>query len=202
MNIDVSKTIAPKSDQMNADDLIAGPQTITITAVKSIGGDKDAQPIAIHYQGDDGKPYKPCKSMRRVLVHAWGSEGADYVGRQLTLFNDPSVTFGGAAVGGIRISHMSHIDREQIISLTVSRANRRPYKIQKLEAAPMQIEGDINVDDTLTELGEAADLGIDTFKNAWEATWRAASNGERALLMPRLEGLKERANAANEDMPT
>ena len=107
MNLDISKTIAPKSEQLNADDLIAGPRTITVTSVKIVAED---QPVAIHFAGDEGKPYKPCKSMRRVLVRAWGATGRNYVGKSMTLFLDEQVRFGGAAVGGIRISHLSHIE--------------------------------------------------------------------------------------------
>lgn len=103
---DLSATIDPKSNQMNADDLIGGPKTITITRV-SANQSSTEQPIAISYQGDNGKPYFPCKSMRRVLVSVWGKDGAAYAGRSLTLYRDPTVTWGGLAVGGIRISHMS-----------------------------------------------------------------------------------------------
>ena len=62
---DVGMTIAPKSDQLNADDLINGPMTITITAVKARPGSSE-QPIQISFDGDGGKPYLPCKSMRRA----------------------------------------------------------------------------------------------------------------------------------------
>ena len=96
MSLDLSKTIAPKSEQLNADDLIAGPRTITVTSVKLVAED---QPVAIHFAGDEGKPYKPCKSMRRVLVRAWGADGRKYVGKSMTLFLDEQVRFGGAAVG-------------------------------------------------------------------------------------------------------
>jgi hypothetical protein len=65
--LDLSKTIAPRSDQLNADDLIGGPRTITITGVKLVAED---QPVAISFDNDEGKPWKPCKSMRRVLVKA------------------------------------------------------------------------------------------------------------------------------------
>lgn len=138
-SVDLSKTIAPKSDQLNADDLIAGPMTITITQVRGVDGD---QPIAVSFEGDNGKPYKPCKSMRRVLVHAWGKEGREYVGKRMTLYCDPEVAFGGVKVGGIRISHISHIDRPLVIPLTVTRAKRSPYEVRPLKAevkaAPMR----------------------------------------------------------------
>ena len=70
---DLAKTIEPKSDQLNADDLIAGPRTIVITAVRANAGSAE-QPVSISFEGDDGKPYKPCKSMRRVMVHVWGPD--------------------------------------------------------------------------------------------------------------------------------
>lgn len=128
---DLAKTIAPKSDQLNADDLIAGPRTIRITEVR--GSDDADQPIAIHFEGDDRKPYKPCKSMRRVLVHAWGADGKTYAGRLATLYCDPDVQFGGIKVGGIRISHLSHIERDMTVPLMVTRGQRRPYTVKALK---------------------------------------------------------------------
>lgn len=127
---DLSSTIAPKSDQMNADDLISGPMTITVTKVSKESGE---QPIAVYYNGDNGKPFKPCKSMRRVLVNFWGKDGLAYVGRSMTLFRDENVRFGGDAVGGIRISHLSHISQELTMPLTASRGHRKPYTVKPLQ---------------------------------------------------------------------
>lgn len=131
--VDLGATIAPKSDQLNADDLIAGPRTITVTSVvaRPKGGQGD-QPIAVHFVDDGGKPYLPCKSMRRVLVQCWGRDGAGYTGRSMTLFRDESVVFGGAAVGGIRISHMSHLNQDMTMSLTASKQTRKPYTVRML----------------------------------------------------------------------
>lgn len=123
-------TIAPKSDQLNADDLIGGQAlTIRITAVSVAAGD---QPCSLNFEGDNGKPYKPCKSMRRVLVHCWGADSKAYAGRALTLYRDDKVRFGGAEVGGIRISHLSHISEPMTMALTASRAQRKPYTVQPL----------------------------------------------------------------------
>lgn len=104
---DLSQTITPKSDQLNADDLIAGPRTIKVT--KATVNQGAEQPASIFFEGDNGKPYKPGLSMRRVLVRAWGVNASAYVGRRMTLYRDDNVKFGGVAVGGIRISHMSDI---------------------------------------------------------------------------------------------
>ncbi len=134
--IDLRATIIPKSDQLNADDLIAGPMTITVSRVLLTSASD--QPVAIHYEGDNGKPYMACKSMRRVLVHAWGPDGAVYPGRSMTIYRDPAVKFGGAAVGGIRISHVSHIERELVLALTESRGSRKPYIVKPLRLEPKE----------------------------------------------------------------
>lgn len=128
--MDMSQFTAPKSDQTNADDLVAGPRTITITKVSGTGNAD--QPVAVHYEGDAGRPFKPCKSMRRVMIAAWSADAAQYVGRSMTLYRDPSVAFGGMQVGGIRISHMSHMDREMVMALTVTKAKRAPYTVKPL----------------------------------------------------------------------
>jgi hypothetical protein len=131
--MDITATLAPKSDQLNSDDLIAGPRTITVTKV-SAGSDE--QPVAIAFEGDNNKPWYPCKSMRRVLVAAWGADSSQYLGRRITLFRDPSVTYGSIQVGGIRVSHLSHLDGPLSIALTVTRKKRTPYRVQPLAAAP------------------------------------------------------------------
>ena len=58
--LDMSRFVEAKSDQLNADDLIGAPRTITITRVTGSDGD---QPVSIHYQGDAGKPYKPAMQL-------------------------------------------------------------------------------------------------------------------------------------------
>ncbi|MEE7505183.1 hypothetical protein [Methylobacterium mesophilicum] len=128
--IDISQTVAPKSDQLNADDLIGGPRTVTVTRVAKMK--EPDQPIAIYFEGDGGKPYKPGKSMRRVLLRIWGQDGAAYAGRRMTLYRDDAVQFGGAAVGGIRISHMSGISSAVTMALTVTRASRKPFTVKPL----------------------------------------------------------------------
>ena len=127
---DMKSTIIPKSDQLNADDLISGPMTITITSVTIRPGGE--QPISIAFDGDQGKPYKPCKSMCRVMVTAWGPDSKKYAGRSMTLYRDAAVKWGGMEVGGIRVSHMSNIESALTMALTVTRANKRPFTVKPL----------------------------------------------------------------------
>lgn len=131
--MDLTPTLAPKSNQLNADDLIAGSRTIKITKVSAGNAE---QPVAIYFEGDQGKPWYPCKSMRRVMVAAWGTDGASYVGRLVTLHRDPEVMYGGIKVGGIRITALSHIDTALSLALTVTRQKRAPYVVQPIAAPP------------------------------------------------------------------
>lgn len=126
---DMSSVIVPKSDQINADDLIVGPMTITIREVQIRGGQE--QPVSIYFDGND-KTYRPCKSMSRVLVQAWGPDAKVYVGRSLTLYRDPTVKWAGMEVGGIRISHMSHIDGKLQMQLTATKGQRKPHIVMPL----------------------------------------------------------------------
>ncbi len=127
---DMSGVIIPKSDQINADDLLSGPMTITITGVKVSSGQE--QPVSMFFDGST-KAYRPCKSMARVLVSAWGADSSKYVGRSLTLYCDPKVKWGGMEVGGIRISHMSDIDSALTLALTMTRANKKPFTVRPLQ---------------------------------------------------------------------
>jgi hypothetical protein len=130
---DLAHTILPKSDQLNADDLIGGlTKTVKITKVSGVTGE---QPIAIFFENDNGKPYKPCKSMRRVLVNCWGSDGTKYVGRSMTLYRDEKVIFGGIEVGGLRISHMSDIAMPITMALTANKKSRKPFTVLPLTPA-------------------------------------------------------------------
>jgi hypothetical protein len=137
--MNMRSTITPKSDQLNADDLVNTEITITITNVSIVGGD---QPVIVNYQNDNGRPYKPNKTMRKVMVALWGEDEAQYIGRSMTLFTEPNVTWAGKAVGGLEIKAMSHIDKIATLSLTATRGKKRSIKVAKLEAAQQQAYGD------------------------------------------------------------
>jgi len=190
---DLRLTIQPKSDQLNADDLIGRSLTIKVSGVK-LSGDAD-QPVCVHYEGDNGKPYKPCLSMRRVMIKVWGDQGAAFVGKRMTLYRDDKVTFGKDAVGGIRISHMSDIDREVTMALTATRANRKPYTVKPM--APERGEPVESVD-LLTVLtkGRAAAARGSAALTAW---WSSLDRDEKAAAKPVLDSeLKAAAATADQ----
>lgn len=127
---DLRATIVPKSDQLNSEQLLAGPITIAVTDVHVSSSPE--QPVSIAYEGDDGRPYKPCKTMRKVLILGWGQDGSKWVGKSMTLYNDQTVKFGGMLVGGIRISHLSGIERDIQVSLTATKGKKALHTIKAL----------------------------------------------------------------------
>jgi hypothetical protein len=132
----LTEALAPKSDQLNADDLIPGPRTIKITGARIIKDGRQLR-ITLNFEGDNGKPFKPCKTMGRAMVMVWAITDDNYeqqfIGKSLRVYRDPSVKFGDQGeVGGIRISHMSHIDKPARVKLTVSQGQKREFVFQPL----------------------------------------------------------------------
>ena len=155
---DISDTLAPNSDQLDAVDLLGGPQTFTISRVSK--GNPE-QPVQIHLAEFD-RPWRPGKSMRRVMVACWGPDANQYVGRSVRLWCDPKVSFGGADVGGVRILALSHIDKPRGIPLLVSRGKSATYKVDvlKVEDKPKAEPGAVTKDQLATLAGLLRDLGM------------------------------------------
>ena len=123
----LSEMAAPKSDQLNATDLVAGPIDITVTRYTVSAGD---QPLSLHASNIEGRPWKPCKTMMRWMSQAWKTdEPSDIVGKTIRLYCDPEVFFGGMKTGGIRISHLSHIEGD----IALQEGNRRQHKYLKIK---------------------------------------------------------------------
>lgn len=191
--IDLRPMIVAKSDQLNADDLIAGPTTLTITDVRE--SDSPDQPLAIHWKGGDGRPYKPCKSMRRVMAKVWGEDGKAFIGHRMTVYRDDRVRFGADAVGGIRISHMSGVDRETTVSLMVTRGKKAPYTVRPLPAEKGDPDRKINLTSVLAK-GRGAALMGSAALTSW---WGSLSREEKVAAKPTLDDeLKAVAAKADE----
>ena len=196
--VDMSQFIVAKSDQLNADDLMDAPRTITITKVTA-QPDAAEQPVSIHYEGGEGRPWKPCKTMRRILVGVWGKDASKYVGRSLRLYRDPAVAFGGLQVGGIRISHMSHIDGEKTVALMVTRGRKAPFKVLPLAEARQETAArDFGA--ILAELEQVAVPGnIEALGEKWQSI---GADARKALAehLPRLKAACEKPAPAADDV--
>lgn len=126
--LDMNRFIEAKSDQIGGDDLIGGPRTFTIRGVTANEGE---QPVNVWLEGEE-RVFRPCKTIRRVMVAMWGADASKYAGRAMTLYRDAEVQFGGMKVGGIRISHMSHIDGARDVVVMKSKGKKAGMKILPL----------------------------------------------------------------------
>lgn len=108
--MDITKALAPKTDQIDATDLIgAPPQIFTIAAVSENNSElSEQQPVNIRLV-ETPLWWRPSKGMLRVLADNWGRVTADWVGKRVELYGDPEVYFGKEKRGGTRISRLSHI---------------------------------------------------------------------------------------------
>lgn len=132
--MDITDTLAPKSDQLDAVDLLGGPMTFTIERVTK--GSSEEQPVQVHL-AEFPRVWRPGKSMRRVLAAAWTPHASEWTGRRVTLYCDTTVKFGGIEVGGIRISHLSDIDGPKKVPLLITKGKSAMFMVQPLkDAAP------------------------------------------------------------------
>lgn len=185
--VDMSSAIIAKSDQLNSDDLIGAGKTIKITKVSVLM--KGEQPVTVNFEGDNGKPYKPSKGMCRVMVQAWGIDPETYVGRSLTLFRNPDVTWAGAKVGGIQISHMSDIKEGFTMALTASKGNKKPFTVKPLTATAEK-----TADPAVIEAGNvASSLGVQAY-----TTWKDSLPPDvKSLIRPYHAAWSEKSKLAD-----
>jgi len=146
----LQQALAPRSDQLNGDDLIVGNITIVIAKVNINLGSE--QKIIINYHGDNGKPWKPSKGMGRVLTMILGGDPDKWVGETVELYRDETVSFGkDKNCGGIRIAGMSAVKTRTILSITTAKGKKSQVTIepivvsgnqqqQRVQAAPQQTE--------------------------------------------------------------
>lgn len=131
-DLDMTESLAPRSDQLDAIDLVSGPRTFTIEKVSRHNVE---QPFNFHLAEFD-RVWRPGKSMRRVIAAAWGVDASKYAGQRVTLYCDPSVQFGNDVTGGTRISHMTGIDKPLKVPLLVKRGKSALFTVQPLKDAP------------------------------------------------------------------
>lgn len=170
--MDITDTLIPNSDQLDAVDLAtSGPRTFTIKAVSK---GKPDQPVQIALE-EFPRVWRPGKSMRRVLAACWGVDASQYIGRRVTLYCDPTVEFGGDAIGGTRISHLSHIDGPQRVPLIVKRGKSAMFTVQ-----PLKVE---------SATAPTLDIATTTDRAALRAAWQSASSEVRAQITDRVAEL-------------
>ena len=162
---DIAAAIAPRSDQLNADDIIGGPITVKIIGERK--GD-EKQPIVLDIEGWKGKPWKPCKTMSRIMAEVWREDDKPgfapwlWVGQTVTLFRDPTVKMKGDTVGGIRLGGMTGLTKARTFEVTVSRGTKKKLVIQPIkpvvEPTPQEQDYIIEATELLNEATSLSDL--------------------------------------------
>lgn len=125
--MDLTKALAPKSDQLDFADLDgSAPQVFTIIAVSENGTElADQQPVNVRLE-EFPRVWRPSKGMLRVMADNWGKDVNAWVGRRVELYGDPDVYFGKEKRGGTRISRLSHISAAKT-TLVNPRGGRGAY---------------------------------------------------------------------------
>lgn len=175
--MNIEDTLAPKSDQLDAIDLLSGSRVFTVVDVSK--GSVE-QPVQIHF-AELSRPWRPGVTMRRLVFKLWGGEGREYVGRRVELYNDEAVTFGTERTGGIRIRSMSDIGpKARTETLPVSRGRYGKFTVQPLPDSPPPAPVDPNA-------ARIAELGSE---------WKAATPERRVEIEAEVAKLKESTDAS------
>jgi hypothetical protein len=143
--MDLTKALAPKSDQLDFADLDgSAPQAFTITDVSENGSElADQQPVNIKL-AEFPRVWRPSKGMLRVLADNWGKDVKVWIGRQVELYGDPNVYFGKEKRGGTRISRLSHISSSKSTLVNPRGGKGAYWTVKPLPAAePVPTEADV-----------------------------------------------------------
>jgi hypothetical protein len=173
----VKITAEPRSDQWNADDFVGSSKTFTIAGVK-VGSAEQKYDIALE---GESRVWRPPLTILRILMDekVWGDESDVWIGRRVTLYRDPTVRFGKDAVGGIRLSHVSHIARPVTLAVTTTRGKRAMVTIEPLVDAP-----------AAPPAPTADDIAASTSIDDLRAMYRTASAERQAQIKARVAELQ------------
>lgn len=171
--IDIKKN----TDQLNYEDFLGGvTRVVTIAGVEK--GRKEAQ-YDIAIEGDD-RYWRPPPTVLKLLKLAYGEHAADWVGKSARLYGDPEVKMANKKVGGIRVSHLSHIDKPLNANLSITRGQTGNFTVQPLEtpaAEPTQPEPTA---EEVAACVDKAELGV---------MWKRSGKEMRATIEARVADL-------------
>lgn len=179
--MDITEALAPTSDQLDAIELVA-PRTFTIDTGSRLG-QRDGKKVAEIRLVGFPRVWRPSKGMLDVLAACWGVDGKQWVGRSVTLYNDPDVMFGKEKVGGIRISHLSHIDGPRTVKIrgTGGAGRKRDWRVEPLTDAPRPAAP---TEPTADEVATSTDI------DALRAMYRASSPERQEQIKARVAELQ------------
>lgn len=172
--MDITDTLAPKSDQLDAVELAGGPRTVTITSASPGSAE---QPVNVHLAEVD-RPWRPAKTVRRLLAAAWGTDTTTWTGRRATIYLDPHVRYAGKEVGGIRVSALSGIDKPLTVPVIETRGKITQITVQPLPDTAQPAAPDIS---QITDIDQL------------RAMWQGASPDVREQIGRRVQEIRAQA---------
>lgn len=185
--MDITAALAPNSDQLDAVELVT-PRTFTIDTGSGLGT-REGKAVAEIRLVDFPRVWRPSKGMLDVLAKCWGTDARAWAGRRVTLYCDPEVTFGKEKPGGVRISHLSHIDKARDVTIRGRGAGKvLLWHVEPLPDAPAPA---LATDRINKAVAAFASIGVDQARletalgpdrNAWDidallAAYTAIKNG-------------------------
>lgn len=187
--MDLTKALAPKSDQLDFADLDGRPpQIFTITAVRENGSElADQQPVNVTL-AEFPRVWRPSKGMLRVLADNWGADVTAWVGRKVELYGDPEVYFGKEKRGGTRISRLSHISSAKKTLVNPRGGPRGYWSVKPLPADPQ-----------LLPEPTAEQVAASTDQDELRAWWKSSSPERKKQIEDRVFALKAEAETLPED---
>lgn len=131
VDVDIRAATKPRSDQLNFENFLTGPQTFTVAKVTP--GDRD-HPVFIYMEECPATPYKPSKGMLKCIAQpdGWGDKSSQWTGKAITLYGDPTVIYGGVEVGGIKVYALEGIESDYETLISARRGVRKPHLIKKI----------------------------------------------------------------------
>lgn len=179
--MNLSDAIQARSDQLNAIDLVGGPRTVTIVDVRE--GTEDRPVEIVTQEFGESRPFRPSKTVLRLLVAAWGEDTDPYIGRKMTLYRDPEVTWGGKSVGGVRVSHVSDIDKRVVVWMNARRGQQAPYAVDPMakddaipkehaESIVQEISQALEIEKLNSIAAGLRDINLGEYRDLVLSTWK------------------------------
>lgn len=140
MGLNIADLLTGVSAELTADDLAGGPRFLKIT--KLVITEDPKRPLSVYYEGDDGRPWKPCLTMRRVLAGCFGTDSDSFIGQVVEVYRDGTVTYGEKGqgvlpVGGVRFKRASIKERISLC-LQARRGKKSTWIVDPIPTAELE----------------------------------------------------------------
>ena len=102
MNFNMAEAVS--GEYMTKNDVTTTGMTATIAGItqEKVGQEQEDK-YALHFTGGFLKPMVLNKTNINILRALYGDNSDGWVGKQINVFNDPTISYGGQITGGVRL---------------------------------------------------------------------------------------------------